>query len=287
VIDAFLERLLGRKAKGIPLASLFVRRALVEAWSREHREIDVEHLVFGLVHLTDVKPMLRRRGVEPLDVIGIVQQLLEERPVLEDSSSPPPVSPRFRTVCERAVSGERIELTPLFENVAAALPRELAFLRPALSASAPEIAAFFSAPLATTPAGQLSFAAWSPEMKGIVGLMQKQSDERIKGWTLNTFSLFYALVTSKTHQNAFTARGADVRAIVEELGREFVKAHGLSRRPKPPATHVASFTPALYAVFIRTERYAARDRTSVSLRHVLAALHDEEDLASAIEKLAR
>lgn len=254
------------------------------AWAKGHAEYDVEHVLDAFLEVVDVSGMLEKRGVVVADVRAILEQLLDERPRSEERGPGPELSARLDTVVNRAGAGGRIPLAPFVENLGSALPRELGFVRPALTAAAPEIDAFFSASLSHDANDHLTLEAWSDEMKAVVGLMQKSADETLKGWGIAIFHLFFAVLAAKSLHAAFRARGVDTVAIVRELTRASKAKYG-SVRFAPPEDFGMSMTPALYATFIRAERYAAEDRTSVKLRHVLAAIHDEPDYAPFVVKL--
>lgn len=285
MFDELIDKLLGRSTRRGTVAGLFLRRAVVDARAAGHSEVDVEHVLLGLVRLIDVKKMLAPRGISADDVEAILEQLLAERRTSEKLGPEPPLSARLKTVCDRSVVGEWIALRAFLENLAAALPRELGFARASLTATAPEIAAFFDAPLSKTPDGHLTFTAWSPQMAGIAGLMQRLSDGKLKGWAMSIHTFFVSLLGNKAIHAAFKARGIDTVAILKEVGDALMKTYGRVTF-EPPEDHVPSISPGLYALFIRAEQYAADDRSQVTLQHVLAALHDEPEYADAVDKLA-
>lgn len=169
------------------------------------------------------------------------------------------------------------------EGIAAALPPELGFLRRPLAACAGELGTTFDASVSSTRDGGLTFEAWDPDLKKCMGLMQHLADDCWKTWQLAPVQVFFALLAYKPYFAHFKARGVDPTAVIRDLG-EAQPPPSWPVRDRPEGL-VPTVGPALFAVVVRAERYAAADASNVRLRDLLLALHDEPLLAGAIDQL--
>ena len=282
-MTSLLDKLIAGVSPGRTTSQGMARALLgigpVVAQVRGHGEADVEHLLSVLLGLVDVRKALEARGAHPDDASAVVEQLLDERLVVEEGVTPT-LSPRLRAVLDRTTRAGGSS-TDLIASVAAALPRELAFLRSALEGAARDVGPLYDGALSSLRGG-LSFEAWDHDLKLTMGIMQNQAD-RWRLWLMRPLGLFVALLTTKAYAGPLKARGIDIDALFKELEAS-LPASRWTR--DPPVGWVPGMDPALYAVILRAERYAAGDASDVRLRHVLAALHDEPDLAPWVERIA-
>ena len=268
------------------MTGMLLRSGRVSAWLRRHRVARLEHVVRALVDVADVQSALETRGIHDADVIAVLTQLQEDiaRCDDDDPDTEPPFDPALDQLTKGATVNGLLSTTRFVEGLAAALPPELAFVRRPLAACAGELGATFDAVLSSTKDGSLTFDAWDPQLKTCVGLMQQLSDKRWQSWQMSPMSLFVSLLSYKPYFAYFKERGHDPVALVNEL------AEGMPKptwpvRPRP-ASLTPSVNPALFALLLRSERYAAADATDVRLRHLLHALHDERAIAPWIDRLA-
>ena len=262
------------------MATTLLASPHVIAAAAGHAQADVEHLLYVLLRLIDLRKALAAHAVFPDDAMAVVDQLLDERPALEDVVIPPR-SPRLQTVHDLALrwGGSAADV---ITSVAAALPRELAFLRKPLEAAARDVAGLYDGALSAAN-GAMTFQAWDPELRAVMGRMQGLVDTRWPSWTMAPLTLLLSLLCTKTYYAPLQERGIDVVALIGKIG-EAMPAPRWERAV--PKGHVAAISPALYAAILRAEHYAADDASDVRLRHVLAALHDETELAPWVNRLA-
>jgi hypothetical protein len=265
-----------------PMGTALLASALVTASAFSHREADVEHLLDEWLRVVDIRKALEANGVFPDDAIAVVDQLLDERPVVEN-----PVeavrSPRLQAVHDLVARGGP-SAAVVITSAAAALPRELVFLRKPLEHAAHDVAPLFDGALSAA-GGQMTFTAWDATMRGCMVAMQKVVDEHTRPWFMTPLMLFATMLITKRYHPVVTASGIDVEAVIAGIAHE----RKGKRRPfrDPPAGRTAGIGPALFAVILRAEHYAARDASDVALRHVLRSLRDEPELASSVERVAR
>ncbi|HSO36025.1 MAG TPA: Clp protease N-terminal domain-containing protein [Labilithrix sp.] len=262
------------------MASTLLAAPLVVAGAAGHAQADVEHLLHVLLGLVDVAKALKAHGVYPDDVLEAVEQLLDDRAPLEGDARPTR-SPRLQTVTDLALrlGGSSADV---ITSVAAALPRELVFLRRPLEEAAREVAPLYDGALAAKD-GAMTFQAWDPDLRGVMATMQNLADTKWKPWTMGSLTLLLTILCSRRYFEAFRARGIVATELIAEIGRALPTPRWT--RP-PPEGHVAGIGPSLYATILRAEHYAAEDASDVRLRHVLASLHDEPLLAPFVERIA-
>ena len=254
---------------------------LVLAQRAGHAQADVEHLLYVLLGLSDLAKALQKREVYPEDVQAAVEQLLDERPSQDDDVMPVR-APRLQTVNDLALrlGGSSADV---MTSVAAALPRELGFLRKPLEGSARDVASLYDGALSGS-AGAMTFRAWDPDLRACMAAMQALVDTKWKSWTMSPLALLLTLLCAKRYREPFKTRGIDAVELIEEIGASLPRSHW---QRLPPQGHTAGIEPALHAVFLRAEQYAADDASDVRLRHVLASLHDEPLLAPFVARIAR
>lgn len=283
-MSSLLDRLIAGLSPGSTsirgMASTLLASPLVTAQRAGHAQADVEHLLYVLLGLSDLAKALQKRGVYPDDVRAAVEQLLDERPSHPESVTPTR-TPRLQTVNDLALrlGGSSADV---ITSVAAALPRELAFLRRPLEESARDVASLYDGALSGNKAG-MTFRAWDPDLRACMGTMQALVDTKWHSWFMSPLALLLTLLCAKRYYEPLKARGIDAVKLIEEIGS------ALPRSPwtrEPPPGHTAGIGPALYAVILRAEQYAADDASDVRLRHVLAALHDEPELAPFVARIA-
>jgi hypothetical protein len=114
--------------------------------------------------------------------------------------------------------------------------------------------------------------------------MQQLSDKRWQSWQMSPMSLFVSLLSYKPYFAYFKGRGHDPVVLMNEIA-ESLPEPTWPVRPRP-ATLTPVVSPALFALLLRAERYAAADATDVRLRHLLHALHDEAAIAPWIDRIA-
>lgn len=292
---SLLDRLFRSERPLLGMSGTFLTAAEVTAWTYRHRQTEILHLVLVIVRLRDVSDALAKRGVLTADVLAVLGELLAELPTrAEDEDLRPLLAPDLSALWKSATAPRRDDAgaaSRVLEETALQLPRELTFLKKPLLAAAAEVAPIFDRSLtAASQEGGLSLSAWEPTLAGVVGLMQKQTDERWKSWSIRPIHLFLAVLTAKVFHDAFVARGVDIRTLLGDLGRAIAAMNeslGLTalRARERPASLVPSISPALFAVLLRAERYAAEDASEVRLRHLLASLHDEPELAPFVARL--
>ena len=253
---------------------------LVLAQRAQHAQADVEHFLYELLSLSDLTKSLVKRDVYSDDVRAVLEQLLDERPAEEGEVSPTR-SPRLRTVHDLALRRGGTSVDVLM-SVAAALPRELAFLRRPLEESAHDVGALYDGALASK-GGAMTFRGWDPDLRTCMATMQALVDTKWKSWAMTPLALLLTLLCAKRYYAPLEARGIRAVTLIEEIGNALPQSHW--RRP-PPGGHQAGIGPALYATILRAEHYAADDASDVRLRHVLTALHDEPELAPFVATIA-
>jgi hypothetical protein len=248
--------------------------------------VRLEHIVSVLVDLTDVQKALEARGMNIADVQAVIAQLVADRPSW--AADAPEVEPKFDPRLDPLTDGARVNgalsTARFVEGVAAALPPELAFVRRPLATCAVELGATFDAAVACTKDGGLTFEAWDPDLQKCMGLMQSLADDRWKTWELGPTQTFLALLAYKPYFAHFRARGVDPVTVMRDLGATLPPPTWPVR--DRPEGLVPTVGPALFAVVLRAERYAAADASNVRLRDLLLALHDEPWLAAPIDRLA-
>lgn len=262
------------------MASTLLASPLLVAARMGHAEADVEHLVRVLLGLVDVRRALEARGVYPDDALAVVDQLLDERAAAEEGVSPIR-GRRLQAVNELATRGGGSS-ADVIRAVAAALPRELVFLRKPLEGAALDVAPLYDGALSAAD-GAMTFAAWDPDLRGCMGRMQSLADTKWKSWAMSPLTLLLALLCTRAYYEPLKARGIDILALIKEIGAA-MPAPRWTR--EPPEGHVPSIGPMLYATILRAEHYAADDASDVRLRHLLTALHDEPELAPWVERIA-
>lgn len=286
MLTSVLESLFGSTTGKRPnVAGMLLNGARILAWKHRHLTADLEHLVFMLVDMVDVRRALDARGVHADDVIGVARQLMEDLPK-RDADSPdlqPGYAARLDTITNAAMVGGVVSTSRFVTTIAEALPAELAFLRRPLASCASELAATFDATTSSKD-GALTFEAWEPELKTCMGLMQHFSDKRWEAWQMGPIHLFIALLCYKPHFAYFKGRGQDPRELMLDLDAT-LPAPDWPQRGRPEGLTPA-LSASLLALILRAERYAASDATNVRLRHVLLALHDEPELTPWIDRLA-
>jgi len=283
-VSSLLDRLIaglspgGASTRG--MASNLLASPLVVARRAGHAQADVEHLLHLLLGLSDLGRALQKRDVYPDDVRAAVEQLLDERPSHEEDVAPTR-TPRLRTVNDLALrlGGSSADV---IASVAAALPRELAFLRRPLEDSARDVASLYDGAL-SGKAGAMTFRAWDPDLRACMGTMQALVDKDWQSWFMSPLALLLTLLCAKRYSEPLKARGVHAVKLMEEMGDALPRSRWTRL---PPAGHTAGVGPALYAVILRAEQYAADDASDVRLRHVLASLHDEPELAPFVARLA-
>ena len=262
------------------MASNLLASPLVVAQRAGHPQADVEHLLHLMLGLSDLGKALRKRDVYPDDVTAAVEQLLDDRPSHEEDVTPVR-TPRLQTVHDLALrlGGSSADV---ITSVAAALPRELTFLRRPLEESARDVASLYDSALSGKD-GAMTFRAWDVDLRGCMGLMQSLVDTDWQSWFMSPLSLLLTLLCAKRYHEPLKARGIDAAKLVGEIGSSLPHSHW----PRlPPAGHTAGISPSLYALILRAEQYAADDASDVRLRHLLASLHDEPELAPFVARMA-
>lgn len=254
-----------------------------------HREADVEHLLYGLLGMVDMRNALVAHGIAIDDAEAVLDQLLQEKPTCAENEQPPypiALAPRFVALAEIAAPkglANVFDLTSVavLRATAAALPRELTFLRKAIEAAATDVGPLFDGALTITDGG-LSLEAWDPLPAAAVGACAQITKKR-PGSIISPATVLFALLCLKRFRETLEARGIDASAIVKEFPASMPRTWWTPRElTEGPNT----FSPSLHAVLLRTERYAADDASDVRLRDLLAALHDEPSLAPWVEKIA-
>jgi len=264
---------------------MLLRGARILAWKHRHALVRLEHVVSVLVDLVDVQKALDTHGVNLADVQAVVAQLVDGRPRWAEDAPEvePKLDPRLDPLTDGARVNGALSTARFVEGVAAALPPELAFVRRPLAACAAELGTTFDAAVACTKDGGLTFEAWDPDLQKCMGLMQHLADDRWKTWELGPTQTFLALLAYKPYFAHFRARGVDPVTVMRDLAAA-LHPPAWPVRDRPEGL-VASVGPALFAVVLRAERYAADDASDVRLRDLLLALHDEPMLAGAIDQL--
>ncbi len=262
------------------MAKTLLASPLLLAQRAGHARADVEHFLYVLLSLSDLTKALVKRDVYPDDVRAVLEQLLDERPA-EEGEVTPTRSPRLQTVHDLAQrrGGSSVDV---LTSVAAALPRELVFLRRPLEEAAQDVGALYDGALASK-GGAMTFRGWDPDLRTCMGTMQALVDTKWRSWSMTPLALLLTLLCAKRYYEPLRARGIEAVKMIEEIGSTLPQSHW--RRP-PPAGHQAGIGPALYATILRAEHYAADDASDVRLRHVLAALHDEPELAPFVAQIA-
>jgi hypothetical protein len=208
---------------------------------------------------------------------------MDDLPVAAEDEAPP-FAPRLdETVAKARIEGV-CRTGKLVEGVAHALPRELKFLRAPLASVAHDLGDLFDARISFSDQG-LTFEAWDPELKAAAGLQQHLVDTRFKSnWWMTPATYFLGILLHKPYREAFAKRGIDAKQLLDDMVAALPPPPKWTRE-RPDAV-TPSIAPHLYALFLRAERYAAEDASDVRLRHALAALHDERELALWVERLA-
>jgi hypothetical protein len=283
-VASFLDKLIAGvspKGSGVRgMATTLLGSPQVLASVAGHAEADVEHLLHVLLRLVDVRKALEARGAYPDDALAVVEQLLDERAPVDEGVSPKR-SPRLQTVNDLALrlGGSSADV---ITSAAAALPRELVFLRKPLEGAARDVAPLYDGALSAVK-GAMTFAAWDPELRGCMGRMQTLVDTKWRSWVMSPLTLLLSILCTKAYYDPLKARGIDVLALIGEIGASLPAPRW---RREPPADHTPGIGPALYAAILRAEHYAADDASDVRLRHVLASLHDEPELAPWVARIA-
>ena len=286
MFSAVLNSLLGHGSQGPLMPGMLVRGARVLAWQHRHALVRLEHFVSVLVDLVDVQKALETRGVNVADVQAVMAQLLDDQP--RWGADAPDVEPQFDPSLDPLMAGARLNgvlsTARFVDGIATALPPELGFLRGPLAASAAELGATFDATIASTKESVLTFEAWDPELKKCMGLMQHLTDKEFTtSWEMGPVQLFGTLLGYKPYFTRFKGRGVDPLMVLRELGESRL-APTWPVRDRPVGL-VATVGPALLALVVRAERYAADDASNVRLRDLLLALHDEPLLARSVDQL--
>ncbi|HEY8077199.1 MAG TPA: hypothetical protein VIF62_23895 [Labilithrix sp.] len=283
-MQAFFDRLLGTSKHASPMVGMVLLSAKCEAWMRRHPETGILHVVARLLALVEVERALGSRGASVQDARAVVDQLLDELPDTGRESEPPFAAALDAVVVSSRQRGDDA-MGAFIGALADALPAEIHFLRAPLAASASELAEAFGGSIARRTSGntqELTLEGWTEDAKTVVAMAQLHSDAKWKNWTIGPRHVFIAVLGYKKMFAALKARGVDPLALIRELSAALPVEHWARERPE-------GFTPRIgaagYALLVRAERYAADDRSDVRLRDVLAALHDETELAPWIERL--
>ena len=294
---SLLDRLLGSDRRASSASDLsgmgasFVVAAETTAWTHRHRHVEPLHVVWTAVRLSDVAAALEARHVLPADVVEVMGELMSELPTRPLDEDLKPLASAELTQLWTASKVDGVILpSRLLERLALDLPRELTFLRKPLLAAAAEVAPIYDRSLTVNREGALTLAAWDKTLASVVALAQSQTDERWKKtWAIRPINLFVAVLVAKVFHDAFVARGVDVTALLKDLSRSLQERNqtiGLRADLRDrPADLTPSMSPGLFALLVRAERYAAEDSSDVPLRHALAALHDEPELAPFVVRL--
>ncbi len=262
------------------MAKTLLASPLLLAACAGHAEADVEHLAYILLGLVDVRKAMESRGNHPDDALAVVIQLLDERAVSEESVVRTR-TPRLQAVHDLAARAGGTS-AGVITSVAAALPPELAFARKALEGAAHDVGPLYDGALSALR-GAMSFEAWDPDLRGCMSRMQTLADTSWHSWAMSPLSLLLMLLCTRTYGEPLTARGINIAVFIKEIGAALPKSRWTR---EPPEGHTPGVGPALYAAILRAEHYAADDASDVRLRHVLAALHDEPELAAFVERIA-
>ncbi|MDB4947066.1 MAG: hypothetical protein JWP97_6600 [Labilithrix sp.] len=291
-LESRLEKVLGKVTRDESLVRGMGRTMLVHvpclAGQLRHAEADVEHLVYVILDLSDVRRSLDRQGAYPDDALAAVQQLLEDRATTDETATAlPPRTARLQAVHELAARDSDAG-SAVVRAAAAALPRELGFLRKPLEAAALDVAPVFDGAL-SGKGGAMTFAAWDPALRTVLARMQAVADRKTDVvWTMTPSLLLLSTLYDPSLRESLASRGLDPQVLLADVATARERT-GFSpdRLVDPPPGHVPSIGPALFATLLRAESYAADDATNVKLRHLLAALHDEPLLAPAVARLVR
>jgi len=280
--------LLGRPPRTIErgMGGCIAATASLDAQLLRHVELEVDHVLWVLLALTDVERALAERGVLAADARAVLEQLLAEKTVvpLDAAGVPldervPPRSARVQALLAAASPAGFVSVSALLRELAApkVLPAELAFLAPSLVAIAPGVGALLDGAMASKD-GSLTLRGWSAKAASAVSVAQHLADKRAEAWQMRPLLLY--LATLSVMRDAVKARGLEIKAMVEEAGVPV----SLGWRA-PPRGHVAGLSAGVYAILLRAERYAAAEASDVRLRDLLSALHDEPQFASGIRRL--
>ena len=250
-----------------------------------HPIADVEHLVYPVVTLVDVRKALEARGTHMRDVHGVLTQMFDARQVVEAPVTPAR-SPRLQTVNDLATRAGG-SAADVFASMAAGLPPELAFLRKALEGAGRDVTPLYDSALSGR-GGHMTFEAWDDDLKGYLAKMQKLVDTRWKTWSMQPTALFLTFLCTVRNAERLKAHPEtriDVRDLMREMGDELEAESRMRPTRDPPDGHTPGIGPALFATILRAEHYAADARSNVRQSHMLRALGDEPDLTKWVERI--
>jgi hypothetical protein len=277
---SLLDRLFGSSMAGV--AGSLLSSARTVAWIRQHQQVTLPHVVSRLFLLEDAHRTLDANGLSTDDAIAVVDQLLDELPTdRNDDTTPPPYASVLDRICDRARAGGHTPMGAFVTELARELPRELGFVRAPLVASAPKLGKLFDVPLGHR-GQELSLEGWHEGAKECLVIAQGLADTKWKVWMIGTAHVLFAILCWAPFADTLKAKGIDTVALIREIGATMPKPPWARRRPdgiKP------GFSAGVLALIIRAERYAAEDAGDVRVRHLLAALHDERDLAPFVARL--
>ena len=283
MITRVLERLLSRPRR-VNMSGTLLLHARLLAWQRRHATVAAEHVLDWLLRIADVRQVLGARKVHIDDAAEALERLMEDLPAATADEAPPFASEIDGAVA-RSMAGGVCHTGPLLENLTGVLPPAFTYLRAPLASVAPRLGELFDAELAQSKQG-LTFEAWDPELRLAASVMQNRVDTRFDQlWWVTPSAFFVGILTHQPYFTAFKARGVDPKNLVTEWVASLPPAPAWRRAR--PASVIPSFAPHLYALLLRAERYAAEDASDVRLRHALAAIHDETELAPWVERLVR
>lgn len=264
-----------------------MRQASLTAWKHRHPRIEAEHVAFVLLRLAEVRSLLAGRGLHADDALAVIDQLLVDRPALPaEAPETEPALDVLASALEHAMQdpGARYDVAHLVPALAGLLPRELGFVRPALVAIAPELAALYDVTLSERPDAVMTLEGWTPEARQCVLSAQATVKKHRAYWQIEPVHVLLAVLFTSSVADSLRARGLEPRTITDEMGSAPPLAQTWDWRDRPSAVTV-SFSPAMYAFLVRAERYAAADRSDVRVRHLVLGLHDEPELAPYVARL--
>lgn len=270
----------GGTAVGVLLAD-----ARLSAKLRRRRVVDPTYLFIVLFRLPEVRAALRRGGVEPRDVDGILDQLVDDD--LYTDADEPTIAPAVDGLVAASRVGGKVRLAPFLRALGDALPPALAFTRAPLQASAEDLERAIDAPLAHQADGSLTLAGWEPPVRRVIALAQAVADRAEGSFTARPEHALLAAVVSPDFRDLLRRRGlgltelqAHVAAVAARNGARTVRP----LREKPAGERVVTSL-SFHTLLVRAERFAGEDRRDVTLGHLLAALREEDDLREVIDRM--
>lgn len=239
-------------------------------------------LVHTLCAVPEVRDALAQRGVSLPDLDALFLQLDGET-VPAPEGVRPVLGPEIEPILAAATEAGRWRFGRVVSGLAAALPPVLSFLRRPLAEAAADLHDALGGAISTRPDATLTLEGWNPKVAACVGVAQKAADKAGHWWLSAPLLLVAAEVV---YRDLFASRGFVGGGLVDAVDEAYATRppHPLPLRNRPDGDLAAVGINA-YASLVRAERYAAEDRTDVTLGHLLASLRAHDELRPIIDRL--